>query len=78
MLFNTEWFWPDLKEMIMKYVVKKWEIVRETDKYKEILEKPQDYPNSKELVEEIMERVREDDERKKISQETTSVSVSAN
>ncbi|PKY42832.1 hypothetical protein RhiirA4_397967, partial [Rhizophagus irregularis] len=77
MLFNTEWFWPDLKEMIMKYVVKKWEIVRETDKYKEILEKPQDYPNSKELVEEIMERVREDDERKKISQETTSVSVSA-
>ena len=59
MLFNTEWFWDDLKEMIMKYVVKKWEIVRETDKYKEILEKPQEYPNSKELIEEIMRKVRE-------------------
>lgn len=67
MLFNTEWLWPDLKEMIMKYVVKKWEIVRETEKYKEIIEKPQEYINSKELVEEIMERVirEENDERKK-------------
>jgi hypothetical protein len=78
MLFNIDWLWPDLKEMIMKYVVKKWEIVRETDKFKEILEKPQDYPNSKELVEEIMERVREEDERKKKSLETTSAGVSVN
>ncbi|RIA80343.1 hypothetical protein C1645_792725 [Glomus cerebriforme] len=73
MLFDIEWLWPDLKEMIMKYVVKKWEIVRETDKFKEILEKSQNYPNSKELVEEIMERVREEDERKK---DVTTISAS--
>ncbi|CAG8447393.1 13949_t:CDS:2 [Funneliformis mosseae] len=65
LLFSTEWLWPDVKDMIMSYVVRKWEMVRETDKFREILEKPQAYPNSKEIVEEIIERVRKNDEEKK-------------
>ncbi|CAI2163188.1 1814_t:CDS:2 [Funneliformis geosporum] len=53
-LFTYAWKWPDLKDPILKFVVDKFNTIRKTDGYKDIVASPIGYPNFFNLNTEIL------------------------